>query len=101
MTFLFSEDPKWDRTDKAHLRYYASAYNQPTTTRPIYQFNKMSCANVVGWFMDWLGDLMFFPANLLASTEETKANITKENMHPKQKYTITYTKIKARFSHLL
>ena len=28
---------------------------------------------------------MFFPANLLASTEESKPNMTKANMHPEHK----------------
>jgi len=32
---------------------------------------------------------MFFPANLLASTEETKPIPTKANIHPQQKSTTT------------
>ena len=31
---------------------------------------------------------MFFPANLLANTEETKPNTTKANVHTEHKYAI-------------
>jgi len=37
---------------------------------------------------------MYFQANLLASTEETKPNTMKVNIHPKHKNTTTQTKHK-------
>ena len=49
---------------------------------------------LVGWLVGRLADLMFFPSNLLASTEQTTSNTTKQNMHPKHKYTITQNKHK-------
>jgi len=37
---------------------------------------------------------MYFPANLLASTQETKINTTKANIHPEHKNTTTQNKHK-------
>jgi len=33
-SFLFSDDPKWERIEKACLSYYDSAYNRVETNQP-------------------------------------------------------------------
>ena len=91
VAFLFSDDPKCERIEEAHLGYYAA----PTTGWKLTNHHKTYLSVQydilcnVSWLTEQLGDLTIFPANLLASTEETKSNITKENMHQKHKYSIT------------
>ena len=64
--------------------------NQPPQDLPISSIQYLVYLLLIGWSED----LTFFPANLLATTEETKSNITQENMHLEHKYTTTQNKHK-------